>query len=204
MLSRADGFTLFTADGLRKYVTPRERGAFIDVASRIERSDVRALCLLLAFSGCRISEALSLKRSSIDPEIGVVTIRSLKKRGRLIYRQVPIPDEVVSWLLAMSAGMALDICFCPLSRNRAWQLVKAVMNAAEIAEGPHHTPKGLRHGFAIHALRSGVPPNLVQRWLGHASIETTMIYLEAVGDEERAFASRMWTEIVNHAPRSTQ
>lgn len=194
MLSRADGFTLFTPQGLRKYVTPCERGAFINAASRIKRLDVRALCLLLAFSGCRISEALSLKRSSIDPEVGAVTIRSLKKRGQLIHRQVPIPDDLVTCLLAMSADFAVDIRFCSLSRNRAWQLVKAVMNAAEIREGPHHTPKGLRHGFAIHALRSGVPPNLVQRWLGHASIETTMIYLEAVGDEERAFASRMWTD----------
>jgi integrase len=34
--------------------------------------------------------------------------------------------------------------------------------------------------------------NLVQRWLGHAQIGTTAIYAEAVGDEERAIASRMW------------
>jgi integrase/recombinase XerD len=79
-----------------------------------------------------------------------------------------------------------------LSRSRAWQLVKAVMRAAEIADGPHATPKGLRHGFGLHAVRSGVPLNLVQKWLGHASMATTAIYLQAMGSEEREFAARMW------------
>lgn len=40
--------------------------------------------------------------------------------------------------------------------------------------------------------RSGVPLNLVQRWLGHARMETTAIYLQAMGDEEREIAARMW------------
>jgi len=66
------------------------------------------------------------------------------------------------------------------------------MRAAGIANGPHAAPKGLRHGFGIHAIRSGVPLNLVQRWLGHASIKTTAIYLQAMGVEEREIAARMW------------
>jgi len=39
---------------------------------------------------------------------------------------------------------------------------------------------------------SNVPPHLVQRWLGHASLRTTAIHGEVVGPEERAFAARMW------------
>lgn len=66
------------------------------------------------------------------------------------------------------------------------------MREAAIAEGPHMTPKGLRHSYGIHAIRSSVPLNLVQRWLGHASMSTTAIYLEAMGDEEREIAARMW------------
>lgn len=66
------------------------------------------------------------------------------------------------------------------------------MRETAIAEGPHMTPKGLRHSFDIHAIRSGVPLNLVQRWLGHASMSTAAIYLEAMGDEEREVAARMW------------
>jgi integrase/recombinase XerD len=37
-----------------------------------------------------------------------------------------------------------------------------------------------------------VPLNFVQRWLGHSRMETTAIYLQAIGDEERAIAARMW------------
>jgi len=38
---------------------------------------------------------------------------------------------------------------------------------------------------------AGVPLNLIQRWMGHSRIETTAIYANAVGDEERALAKRM-------------
>jgi integrase/recombinase XerD len=79
-----------------------------------------------------------------------------------------------------------------LSRCRAWQLIKGIMREAAITAGPHATPKGLRHSFGLHAIRSGVPLNLVQRWLGHASMNTTAIYLQAIGDEEREIAARMW------------
>jgi hypothetical protein len=47
--------------------------------------------------------------------------------------------------------------------------------------------------------RKGIPSDsagsenaLVQRWLGRASINTTAIYLQAIGDEEREIAARMW------------
>jgi integrase/recombinase XerD len=53
-------------------------------------------------------------------------------------------------------------------------------------------PKALRHGFGIAATQSGVPLNIIQRWMGHSRLDTTAIYTNAVGDEERALARRMW------------
>lgn len=44
----------------------------------------------------------------------------------------------------------------------------------------------------IQTIRSGAPLNLVQSWLGHANMLTTAIYLDALGDEEREIAARMW------------
>jgi integrase/recombinase XerD len=64
---------------------------------------------------------------------------------------------------------------------------------AGVAAGPHATPRGLRHSFGLRAIRSGVPLNLVQRWLGHASMHTAAIYLQAIGDEEHEIAARMWS-----------
>jgi len=65
------------------------------------------------------------------------------------------------------------------------------MNEACIA-GPQATPKGLRHGYGIHAVRSGVQLHMLQKWMGHASMSTTAIYAKAVGSEELEIADRMW------------
>lgn len=78
-----------------------------------------------------------------------------------------------------------------LGRTTAWCYVKAVMAAARIA-GLHSSPKGLRHWFGVHAVHSGVPLNLLQRWLGHEDIATTAIYADVMGAEEREIAARMW------------
>lgn len=65
------------------------------------------------------------------------------------------------------------------------------MEAAGIA-GVHATPKGLRHGFGIKAVTSGVPLNALQKWLGHAQLTTTSIYADATGPEAQQLAERMW------------
>jgi integrase/recombinase XerD len=67
------------------------------------------------------------------------------------------------------------------------------MRAAAIPDGPHQSPKGLRHGFAIHALSRGVPLNMVAKWMGQAKMETTAIYCNAVGEEQQTITARMWT-----------
>ena len=107
-------------------------------------------------------------------------------------RQPLVPIELFDALAETHALEQRDHRLWRFTRFRGWQLVKAVMRDASIAEGPHMTPKGLRHSFGIHAIRSGVPLNLVQRWLGHASMTTTAIYLDALGEEEREIAARMW------------
>ena len=165
-------------------------------ARRERNAKARTLCLTLAHTGCRISEALALTVGSIEPAAGFVSIRCLKKRdGAVVFREVPAPPELLDALAQVCSDSGLNRsrrlwCLC---RCRAWQLVKAVMRDAGIGDGPHATPKGLRHGFGLHAIRCGVPLNLVQRWLGHASMTTTAIYLQAMGAEEREIAARMWT-----------
>jgi integrase/recombinase XerD len=69
------------------------------------------------------------------------------------------------------------------------------MAAANISGTPA-MPKALRHGFGVNAFQSLVPPHLVQRWLGHASLRTTAIYGDVLGVEERALAARMWAKSI--------
>lgn len=191
--SGSPAFSLYSQQGARKYLTPQERARFIVAARQQPRAEVAALCLTLAYTGCRISEALALVAAQFEAQGGFIAIRSLKKRHRAIaFREIPVPAEVMSAVAKLLPADPSQRIWT-LSRGRAWQLVKAVMDDAEICDGLHKTPKGLRHGFGLHAVRSGVPLNLVQRWLGHARLETTAIYLQAMGVEERELASRMWS-----------
>jgi integrase/recombinase XerD len=187
--------SLYTSAGQRKYLTPAERVRFLEAAHACPREDLRTLCLTLAYTGCRISEALALTAGSIERDAGFIAIRSLKKRKRaVVFREVPVPTELFDMLRKVHRLEDRSTRLWRLSRCRAWQLVKGIMHEAGIVPGPHATPRGLRHSFGLHAIRSGVPINLVQRWLGHASMTTTAIYLQAIGDEEREIAARMWTD----------
>jgi integrase/recombinase XerD len=188
--------SLYSAAGLRKYLTPDERARFLAASLAEPRPFVRTLCLTLAYTGCRISEALALTAAAIQPAQGCIAIRTLKRRNQLVVvREVPVPSTLIEELERVYRLSSLPQLrrLWPLSRGRAWQLVKEVMKSAQITTGPHASPKGLRHGFGLHAIRCGVPLNLVQRWLGHTSMTTTAIYLQAIGNEEREIAARMWT-----------
>lgn len=185
--------SLYTRAGTRKYLTPGERERFIATARCCPRQDARLLCLTLAYTGCRISEALALTPASIEGQDGFIALRSLKRRNRaVVIREVPVPLWLLDELAALSRERDIHEPLWHLSRSWAWNLVKCVMRDAAIAKGLHATPKGLRHGYGLHAIRSGVPITLVQRWLGHVRLSTTAIYLQAMGDEEREIAARMW------------
>jgi integrase/recombinase XerD len=83
-----EGLRLYDAQGRRKYLTREERQAFLVAAEKAPRH-VRTLCLTLAYTGCRISEALALTAEHIDLKAGVVVLESLKKRRKGVYRAVP-------------------------------------------------------------------------------------------------------------------
>lgn len=58
--------------------------------------------------------------------------------------------------------------------------------------GNERSPKGLRHACGVHATISGVPLHMLQRWMGHASMETTAIYATVLGPDQIQLAERMW------------
>ena len=65
--------------------------------------------------------------------------------------------------------------------------MKTLLAAAGI-RGEHACPRGLRHGFGVATVQSGAPITLTQRWMGHKKLETTAIYTDVMGPEERSFA----------------
>ncbi len=78
------------------------------------------------------------------------------------------------------------------SRTTAWRKIKTVMDDAGIEAGAHASPKGLRHGYGVAGISAGVPLNMLSKWMGHSKIETTAIYANALGEEQRQIAERMW------------
>ena len=150
-----------------------------------------ALCSLLLFTGCRISEALSLTPNSLEKDDRTVVFKTLKQRGNKTFRAVPIPQEILNKLDELATAIPAEKQIWQVSRMTAWRLVKKIMARASI-EGIKATPKGLRHGFAIACVTNGVPLPILQKWLGHARLETTSIYLDFVGEDERNIARKVW------------
>jgi integrase/recombinase XerD len=188
---------LSDSQGRRKYFTDEERNAFLEASSRANR-EVRSFCGVLLYTGCRISEALALTAKDIDLSAQTIVFETLKKRKRGVYRRVPVPSELLD-SLDMIHGLRqlqrkgkVNERLWPWRRMTAWRKIEAVIKDAGISEGPHASPKGLRHGFGIAAVSKGVALNLLQRWLGHSQMTTTAIYADASGKEERDIAARMW------------
>lgn len=170
----------------RKYLTPTERSAFLKAAQSLE-GERKALCQLLYYTGCRISEGLALDSDSLDVGESVVVFWTLKQRTEETFREIPIPLSLLHDLNAL----VRDGQIFTISRATAWRTVKAVMEQAGI-EGIHATPKGLRHGFAIAHAAAKTPPDVIQEWMGHTSEETTKIYLKVRGEEALKLAKAVW------------
>ena len=182
-------FSLFDAQGQRKYLAASEANRFLAAALRADRLS-RLFAQLLYHSGCRISEGLAVPPRLLDDEDQRVVFRTLKRRKR-VYRAVPIPPRLMRDLTALARDLAPDDRLFPWSRATGWRRIHAIMEAAHIS-GPQATPRGLRHSFGVHALGSKVPEGSLQRWFGHADQRNTHIYTAAVDDEELALARRMW------------
>jgi integrase len=190
---------LFDGAGNRKYLNGQEREAFMRAADRAPR-EVRTFCALMHYTGCRISEALELTYDRIDLAESAVVFETLKKRRTGVYRAVPVPAQLIDALdlvhgvrerqngRSRGAGERL----WGWSRTTAWRRIEEVMALAQLGEGPHVSPKGLRHGFGVNAISKGVPLNMLSKWMGHAQLSTTAIYADAVGAEEKNIAARMW------------
>lgn len=196
------GMSLFTLAGERKYLSPSERSRFYGALSVLEHPTHKTFCETIYWTGCRPSEALALSPLNIDADEGMVILRSLKKRGKLKgrhFRPVPVPIEFIERLddthsiraSQAQPGRGADMRLWPFSRTTGWRLVRTVMTAAEI-DGVRACARGLRHALGVHAAVREIPETRIRFWLGHASLETTAIYLDAIGAEDRAIAERMW------------
>lgn len=179
----------YDAEGKRKYLTRSEGIKFLKCAGNLEESG-RLLCETVYYTGCRITEALSLTGDDIDQGQAVIRILCLKKRGKSETRRVPVPADLARGLKALGDASGTEKLWS-CSRTTGWRTFKLVMNKAGI-EGIQATVKGLRHAFGVRGALGKVPLSIIQRWMGHADPATTAIYLAVQDEEERALIRRTW------------
>lgn len=183
---------LYDLKGRRKYLSKNERKGFLKAVNSL-RLEWRVFCLVLLYTGCRISEAIELTKDRIDLHENVIVFRTLKKREdktNVIYqRAVPVPSALIQALHGIFRDGENRVW--NFSRTTGWRIVKEAMKLAGIY-GIQACAKGLRHGFGIACAEKNIPISMISVWMGHSSIKTTMIYLDAVGIEERAFMQRTW------------
>jgi|SRR5665213_391990 len=185
--------SLFDSEGNRKYLVASERLAFARAAFR-RGGEVGTFCLTLAFTGARISELLALTSERIDRSNCAVVFETLKRRKRGVFRAVPVPQKlivIIERVHRFDSSANSKERLWKWGRTTAWKLVKEVMLSANI-RASLAMPKSARHAFGADAVQNSVALNMVQRWMGHARIETTAIYTDVIGKEERALAQQSW------------
>jgi integrase len=152
---------------------------------------LRGLIVVLWRAGLRISEALALSESDLDPIRGAILIRHGKGGKR---REVGMDrwawDQLGPWL-QLRAALPVGALFCVLrgpSRGHPWAPagVRAQLHAAAARAGVRRrfAPHQLRHAHAVEMSREGVPLLVIQRQLGHADLAITSVYLRGIDNTE--------------------
>jgi site-specific recombinase XerD len=178
---------------LPEYITQAEIRRAFDEARNDDQHCTAVLLGFLWATGARVSEALALTPADLDVDRRMVRLPTLKRRRKDGSGRKTSAARVVAvagnWLtpvlgyIVESATGPHERVF-PIGRQHAWRLISHALRAAGVESGRAKC-HAIRHGHAVHAVLSGVPLNILQRQLGHASIVNTAIYLRVTGQDVR-------------------
>lgn len=169
--------------------------------NKAKTAEFRVIVGLALFAGLRASEALGLTWKDVDLDQGLIRIHQVAKEGTIrdstkTYkpRSVPITGSLKPLLedLRKHHVKAQRENGLLLSRNGTtpYNQIQVMFNrmrkqAGTPADKGYHA---LRHTFATRASEKNIDLKTIQRWLGHASISTTMIYVHSTEDHLEAAA----------------
>jgi len=193
------------------FLTPIEVDALLaapDLNTWMGRRD-RALLLLAVRTGLRAAELLGLRGQDIVLASGA-HVRCMGK-GRK-ERCTPLRKDTVavlrSWLRECqcqpSDPVFQSLRCTALSHDSLEYLLNKHLAIARLhcssLVGKHVTPHVLRHSLAMNLLHHGADRSVIALWLGHESVETISIYLQAdMQLKEKALAKAATTDV--RAPR---
>ena len=149
----------------------------------------RGLIAILWRAGLRITEAVALSESGLNPKTGSVLVRADKVGKR---RMVGMDDwgwEHVARWTEHRVKLPIGPPFCILAgADRRPRLVATAAGGELRRLGVHagvrrtFVPRQLRHAHAIEMAHEGIPLPIIQRQ--HAHLGITSIYLQGVDTRE--------------------
>lgn len=137
--------------------------------------------------GLRLQEGLNLQVGDVDAARGLVHVHRGKGAKD---RYVPLPATTLQWLRRYWAShrhprllfpaegrnhQRLADAKTPMSMSTVQQAIKAITK--QIDFGKKVSTHTLRHSYATHLLEAGVSLRVIQQYMGHSSLQTTMVYL---------------------------
>jgi site-specific recombinase XerD len=144
--------------------------------------------LVAAQTGLRQSEITGLKRDDLTISTGAhVRVIGKGRKERCVPLAKPTVAVLKAWLREPPRGDG-QVLFPNARGTRLspdgvhYLLVRHVKSATEACpslKGKRVTVHVLRHTMALDLLQGGVDRSVIALWLGHESVETTQIYLEA-------------------------
>jgi integrase/recombinase XerD len=141
-------------------------------------------------TGARVSEFVNITADEVFFEEQMLLIAKAKG-GKSRY--VPILPQLAQELRTHLGNRATGYLFetvrhTPYSPRRIQQIIKETAAAAQITKRVY--PHLLRHSVATTLLERGMPIEQIQKFLGHAKLETTQIYAESSAEMIKASYQR--------------
>ena len=179
-----------TDEALVGYLNKDELRALLDAPDRRTPSGIRDQAMLhLAFAaGLRVSELVSLRLDQLEhPTLSSIRVLGKGRRERVLPLWKETSAALKAWLARrLPTGdpeLFLNAGGRAMTRSGfEYILAKHVVTAARQQPSigkKRVTPHVLRHTCAMHTLQATRDVRKVSLWLGHASLQSTEIYLRA-------------------------
>jgi len=170
----------------REYLAAEEIERLLAATKSSSRNPVRNYCMLLLMfrHGLRVSELCSIKLSDIDVDAKTFHVKRLKGCDSGPHEFYNGESQgVKAWLIErskMNPPESCDTLFIserrkPLSRVTVWLMINQVAQAAGLEHLDVH-PHMLRHSCGYALVNKGTDIRIIQGYLGHRSISSTVRY----------------------------
>ncbi|UJF35763.1 tyrosine-type recombinase/integrase [Paenibacillus hexagrammi] len=158
-------------------VTELEVKQFIQKVLESKNKRNYAIVTLLAYTGMRISEALSIWLSDFNLQTGECIIRNGKgEKQRTVLMNTKIINALRDYLKDRNRySVAENSKFLFVSKKND-NLNRTVVNRIFQQYSPKITPHQLRHFFCTNAIEKGLSIHEVANQAGHSNINTTLLY----------------------------